>query len=107
LQCIHLIFHQRNERRNHNREALAYQSGQLKTKGLAATRWHQHKHIAPGQRIANDLTLQRPELVVAEVPLKGRDQVHSIRFSRVVILCQNCFLVRRIETMQNVDPLNE
>ena len=61
---------------NHNRKALAYQSWQLKTEGLAATRWHQHKHIASGQRIADDLTLQRPELVVAEMFFERAGQVH-------------------------------
>ena len=107
MQGVHLIFHEGNERRNHNRKALAYQSRQLKTKRFAAARWHQHKHITPGQGIADDLTLQQSELIMAEMFFERRDQIHSVCFSRVAALCQNCLLVCRVETMQNVDPLNK
>ena len=77
LQRIDLIFHQRNQRRHDNRKPIAHQSGQLKTERLAATGRHQHKHIPPGERIANDLLLQRPELVVAEMLFERADQIHS------------------------------
>src|SRR5215475_11925300 len=76
LQSVHLIFHERDERRNHNGQAFAYQSRQLKTEGLATAGWHQHKHIAPGERIADDLTLQRPESVVPEMLFERTDQIH-------------------------------
>jgi len=44
---------------------------------------------------------------MAEMFFERRDQIHSVCFSRVAALCQNCLLVCRVETMQNVDPLNK
>ena len=69
LQRIDLIFHERNERRNYNGQPLAHQRRQLKTKRLAAAGRHQYKHVVSGERIADDLPLQWPELVVPEVLL--------------------------------------
>ena len=69
LQGIHLVFHQRDERRNHNSQSIAQQRRQLKAKRFPAARRHQRKHIAPGKCIAYDFLLQWPKFVVAKMLL--------------------------------------
>ncbi len=71
LKRVDLILHERDERGNHNRQAVAQESGQLKTKRLSAARRHECKNIASGERVAHDLLLERPEGRVAEVLLEG------------------------------------
>ena len=52
-------------------------AGSLKTKRLPAARRHERKDIAPGQRVAHDLLLQRPKGRVAEVFLEGGGEIHA------------------------------
>ena len=59
LQRINLILHQRNQRRDDNGEPGPDQGWELETERFTATRWKQGKDIPPGQRIINNLLLQR------------------------------------------------
>ena len=63
---IHLVFHQCNQRRNHDGGTVAYHGGQLVAKRLAATRRHNHKRIMPLQDTVNDSLLVALEIVKAE-----------------------------------------
>ena len=51
---VHLIFHQGNERRNHNRRSFHQKRGQLVTHRLAAARRHKHKNIFAVQQAADN-----------------------------------------------------
>ena len=66
LQRIHLILHQRDQRRHHNREPFAHERRQLIAERFPAAGRHQNQHIPPRQRRINNLLLQRPKRVVAE-----------------------------------------
>src|SRR6266542_5851766 len=77
LQCIDLVFHQRNERRDYNRQTLAHQSWQLKTKRLSAAGWHQREHIAPGKRIVNNRFLERTKIRIPEVLFERAPEIQT------------------------------
>src|SRR5262249_27964611 len=66
LKRIHLILHQRNQRRHHDGQSFSRQRRQLKTERLATTRRQQREHIAARQSTADDLLLQRPKRIKAE-----------------------------------------
>ena len=61
FKLIHLIFHQRDERRNDKRQPVERQGGQLIAKTLAAAGRHDAKAIAPGQHGRNHLLLSFAE----------------------------------------------
>ena len=65
-QLLHLILHQRNERRDDHRQPRPEQGGQLVAEGFAAASRHDGQGIPSGQTALNDLFLQRPELIVAK-----------------------------------------
>src|SRR3954462_14011357 len=64
---------------------MAYQCWQLKAKGLPSAGRHQHKRISAGECIFNDLPLQRPELVVAEISLQSTEQFHDFLLQRYAV----------------------
>ncbi|MNF56383.1 hypothetical protein D3C84_378670 [compost metagenome] len=66
VQGRDLIVHQRNQRRNHDRQAFAQQCRHLETQGFAATGRHQHQGVAAAGHALNDCTLAATETVVAE-----------------------------------------
>ena len=70
LQTVHLVFHQRDERRHHQRQSVHRQSRELVAERLPATRGHDDHAMLPCQRIGDDLLLPRTEIVVAEVLLQ-------------------------------------
>ncbi|MNU81573.1 hypothetical protein D3C71_712380 [compost metagenome] len=61
-----LIVHQRDQRRDHHRQAFAQQRRDLEAQGLAATGRHQDQGIAAAGHALNDCTLTATETVVAE-----------------------------------------
>ena len=69
-QGIHLVLHQRDQRRDHQRQPVEAQRGQLVAERFAAARGHQDQGVAPVQHAGDDLLLQRAEGVVAEVLLE-------------------------------------
>ena len=69
--CFHkrtdLILHQRNERRNDQRQAGKQHGGHLIADGLARTGRHNAERIPAGKDGANQLILSRAERIVAEI----------------------------------------
>jgi hypothetical protein len=65
-QRVDLVFHQRDERRDHDRGAGAVQRGHLVAQRLAAAGGHEHERAAAADDVLDDLALVRAELVVAE-----------------------------------------
>jgi len=61
LQRVHLVFHQRNQRRDDDRETVAREGGKLKAKRFATTGRQQREDVPARERILDDLLLQRPE----------------------------------------------
>ncbi len=71
-QCTDLIAHQGDQRRNHHRQPVPYQCGQLIAQRLAAAGRHDRQHVAAGRDGIHDLFLPRPKGVEAEdLPQKG------------------------------------
>ena len=66
VELVHLILHQRDQRRDHNRQSVAQQRRKLKTKRLSTAGRQQCKRVPPGQRGLDDLPLERAEFVVSE-----------------------------------------
>ena len=77
LQRIHLVLHQRDQRRHHHRQPLPRHRRQLEAERFAAARRQQGKHVLARQRIADDLLLQRAEGREAEVLLQQRQELQS------------------------------
>ena len=72
LERIHLVLHQSDERRHHDRQTRPDQRGQLKAQRLAPSRRQQGKHIFSCQGIADNFFLQRAKRGKAEVLLQQR-----------------------------------
>ena len=62
----HLVLHQRDQRRHHQRRAGQEQRGQLVAKALAAAGRRHQQHAAALEQERDRLALPRPEAVVAE-----------------------------------------
>ena len=75
-QRLHLVLHQRHERRDHHREVVAQQRRQLVAERLARPRGHHHHHVAVRQRGLARLALPGPEAGEAEVLVKRRAEIH-------------------------------
>jgi hypothetical protein len=65
-QLIDLVFHQRDQRRYHDRQAAQHQRGHLITERFAAAGRHHHQAVAAFQHRIDDGFLARAELLVAE-----------------------------------------
>ena len=75
LELIDLIFHQRDERRDHHGEPLAKQGGKLEAEGLTTPGWKEREDIAAFQADLDDLSLQRSEFRIAESVFKCFEQI--------------------------------
>ena len=62
LQLRDLVAHQRDQRRNHDGQPIAQQSGQLIAQRLAAARRHHGEHVLAFEDSADNLVLARPEI---------------------------------------------
>ena len=62
LQLRDLIAHQRDQRRNHDSQPIAQQSGQLIAQRLAPARWHHSEHVLAVEDRTDNLVLARPEI---------------------------------------------
>ena len=67
---IHLIFHQRNQRRDHNRHTVHHQRRQLVAQTLTATCRHQHKRVLAVNNVLDDRFLIPLEQVETKVVLQ-------------------------------------
>ena len=81
LHPVHLVLHQGNQRRHHDRQAGLGHRGQLKTERFAAAGGQQREDILPGQRIADDFLLQRTERGEPEILFEQREQIGVFRIS--------------------------
>lgn len=70
LQRRHLIFHQRDERRDHDCEARKCEGGNLIAEGFARTGRHDAEGVAAGEDRGDDFFLAGAEGVVAEIGLQ-------------------------------------
>ena len=70
LQRRHLIFHQRDERRDDEREAGKCEGGNLIAEGFARTGRHDAEGVAAGEDRGDDFFLAGAEGVVAEIGLQ-------------------------------------
>ncbi len=80
----HLVAHQRDQRRDHDRQAVAQQRRQLIAQRLAAAGGHHREHVAAGQDGIDDLTLAGPELGKAEHSAQQVPGVGEVRHGRQV-----------------------
>jgi hypothetical protein len=76
-QAVDLIFHQRDERRNHNVRALCQLGRHLIAERLATSGWHNNKRVALFETRSDRLFLQRTQLGVAPVTAHGGENVGS------------------------------
>ena len=81
---IHLVLHQRNERRDDDGRAFHDERRQLIAQTLAAAGRHQHERVVAGQQITYDGFLIALELVKAEVVLQLGCQV-------LLLICHRVF----------------
>src|ERR671910_819618 len=65
-QGVYLVFHQRDQGRDDDREALLHQRGHLVTEALATPRRHHGERVPAFQDGPNNLLLARPERVETE-----------------------------------------
>ena len=66
LQGIHLVLHQRNQRRDDDADAGPVQRGDLVAERLAAAGRHQHEGVPSGDQFLDDRLLVRAESGIAE-----------------------------------------
>ena len=65
-QGVHLILHQRDERRDDDRDAVTQQGGDLVAQRLAAAGGHDHQGVAVAGHVIDDRFLFAPKRVVSE-----------------------------------------
>ena len=82
---VHLIFHERDERRDHNGHTVHYQGRQLIAQRLASARRHQHKCIAPRKQIADYSLLVTLECIETEILFQFCREIYS--FATHICLC--------------------
>ena len=84
---VHLVFHQRYERRHDNCRTFHQERGQLVAKRLAASRRHEHESVVAGEQVADYLLLFSLEAVETEIVLQF--------FSKINIISHitSCFLI--------------
>ena len=94
MQCAHLVLHQRDQRRDHHRHAmacmLARNSGYLVAERFAATRGHQHQGVTACTDMLDDGLLRAAKAVVTEDLAedgKGRQGVNLGQYGEM----RNCY----------------
>ena len=71
-ESVHLILHQGDQGRDHHRDPLQQQRGQLVAEGFSLPRRHDHDGIVAVQGVANGLFLPRKKGGEAEMLLQRR-----------------------------------
>ena len=84
LQRVHLVFHQRDQRRNDHGQPGSDQRGQLEAERFAAAGRQHGEDILAGERVADDFLLQRTKRTEAEklfsaAPIVLRVELHARR----------------------------
>jgi hypothetical protein len=80
-QSVHLILHERYQRRNDDGDPIKKNSRKLVTERFPATGWHDHKNVLPVQDCGDDLTLRLSELAETEISLKRLLGFHGLLLS--------------------------
>ena len=75
LQRLHLVGHERDERRDDDGRAAERKRGHLVHERLARARGHDAQHVAPGQHLLHELPLRGAEVGVAEPLAQHRPRV--------------------------------
>ena len=70
LQRLHLVLHQRDQRRDDDRQVAAHERRELVAERLPGAGRHDHEHVAAGQRGGDGLGLAGPEVLESEVLLQ-------------------------------------
>ena len=65
---VHLVLHQRDQRRDDQRQPVAGERRKLVAERLPAAGGHEHHRVPSGERRPDGPLLERPEIVVTEVP---------------------------------------
>ena len=83
-QRLHLVPHQRDQRRHHHAHALPHHGRDLVAERLAAAGRHEDEAVAPGHRVPDDLLLTPDEVLVPEDAVEDLVDVvgHGWRSSR-------------------------
>ena len=76
---VHLIFHQRDERRDDDRQAVAHERRRLKAERLASAGRQDDDRIASGEDGVHRFVLQRPERRVAPVLFEDAREIADAR----------------------------
>ena len=77
LKRLHLVLHERHERRHHHRQVVAQERGQLVAERLARPGGHDHEHVAPLQRRLARLALAATEVAEPEELVQRCGQIHG------------------------------
>ena len=67
IERAYLVFHERNQRRNDQRDAFEHECGDLVADAFACARRHDSDRIASLHDRIDDLLLPRPERIVTEL----------------------------------------
>ena len=65
LQVLDLVFHQGDQGRDHNADALAHQRRNLETNALSAAGRQDGQHVPPRKRFPDDFRLHRTETLIS------------------------------------------
>ena len=77
VQLVHLVLHQRNQRRHHDRRARQQERGQLEAERLAGTGRHHREHVVPVQHGAHEILLAGAKRRVTEIAVETREKIHD------------------------------
>ena len=75
VEGVHLVFHQRDERRNDKRQAVELQRGQLIDERFARAGGHDGECVLMIEQSLNRFFLSRAERIEAEMSIKSKCKV--------------------------------
>ena len=81
LQRVHLVLHQRDERRDDHREPGPHERGELEAERFAAAGRQHGENVPARQRVADDFLLQRAKGTEAEELFQQREELVAAKTS--------------------------
>ena len=102
VQSVHLVAHQRDQRRDDDGDARQQCGGNLVAHGFAGTGRHDAEHVTPGHDRSDQPLLPGAERIVAEVPFERGQRprcgtaraIHDIRITRDVRITYGLHVAR-------------
>ena len=76
LEVLHLVLHQGDQGRDHERDAVTHQRRHLEADGLAAARGQDREHVLPLRRGGDNLLLHRTEGIIAPILFQYFQCIH-------------------------------